>query len=129
MSIATRSPPLRITELETSISLPGAMLVGVVNAVGGGVLRSVLHRTPEVFRPGELTALAAFGGTLAYAGLAVGLHLEENFAGMFAIGVVAAINLVSRRYRVQTRAAWRLPKRAPQRRKRRAAAFVTDGHQ
>jgi uncharacterized membrane protein YeiH len=98
--------------LAASISLAGAMLVGVVNAVGGGVLRSVLiNRTPDVFRPGELTALAALGGTLVYAALAVGLRLPENVAGAAAIVLVAATNWVSRRYRVQTRAAWSLQAR------------------
>jgi uncharacterized membrane protein YeiH len=93
--------------LAASISLPGAMLVGVVNAVGGGVLRSILlHRTPHVFRPGELTALAAFAGTLCYAGLAIGLRLDENAAGLSAIALVTGTNWISRRYRLQTRAAW-----------------------
>ena len=93
--------------LAASISVAGAMLVGVVNAVGGGVLRSVLlHRTPVVFRPGELTALAALFGTLCYAGLAIGLHLNENAAALAAIALVAATNWTSRRYRLRTRAAW-----------------------
>ena len=93
--------------LAASISVPGAMLVGVVNAVGGGVLRSlVLHRTPQVFRPGELTALAAFGGTVVYAVLAVALRVNQNAAGLAAIAVVVATNWISRRYRLQTRAAW-----------------------
>jgi uncharacterized membrane protein YeiH len=105
--------------LAISISLPGAMLVGVVNAVGGGVLRSLLlHRTPRIFRPGELTALAALGGTLAYAGLAIGLKLNENAAGLAAIVVVAVTNLTSRRYRLETRPAWSA--RARQRRDSRA---------
>lgn len=93
--------------LAASISVPGAMLVGVVNAVGGGVLRSVLlHRTPVVFRPGELTALAAFAGTLLYAGLALGLKVDDNAAGLAAIALVVALHWASRRYRLQTRAAW-----------------------
>jgi uncharacterized membrane protein YeiH len=93
--------------LAASINWAGAILVGVVNAVGGGVLRSVLiNRTPEVFRPGELTAIAALGGCLLYGGLTSGLHLAENVAGVIAIVVVAATNWASRRYSVQTRAAW-----------------------
>jgi uncharacterized membrane protein YeiH len=98
--------------LAASINVAGAMLVGVVNAVGGGVLRSILlHRTPRVFRPGELTALAAFAGTLFYAGLTAGLHVNENAAGFAAIALVAATNWISRRYRLQTRAAWSLQAR------------------
>jgi uncharacterized membrane protein YeiH len=106
--------------LAVSISLAGAMLVGVVNAVGGGVLRSLLlHRTPRIFQPGELTALAAFGGTLLYAALAVGLHVDENAAGLAAIVLVAVTNWTSRHYRLQTRAAWSA--QARQRRDSRAS--------
>jgi uncharacterized membrane protein YeiH len=93
--------------LAASISVPGAMLVGVVNAVGGGVLRSLLlHRTPVVFRPGELTALAAFAGTLLYASLAVGLKANDDAAGFAAIALVVGLHWASRRYRLKTRAAW-----------------------
>ena len=93
--------------LAASISMAGAMLVGVVNAVGGGILRSVvLHRTPDVFRPGQLTALAAFGGTLLYAALTHWLHIDENIAAIAAIALVAITHWVSRHYRLQTRAAW-----------------------
>jgi uncharacterized membrane protein YeiH len=93
--------------LGVSISVAGAMLVGVVNAVGGGVLRSLLlHRTPRIFRPGELTALAALAGTVLYAALALALHVDENVAGLCAIALVAVTNWTSRRFRLQTRAAW-----------------------
>lgn len=108
--------------LAASINVAGAMLVGVVNAVGGGVLRSVLlHRTPRVFQPGELTALAAFGGTLLYAALSVGLKVDENMAGLAAIALAAATNWTSRRYRLQTRAAWSAEARRRRRGPSRAA--------
>ena len=49
--------------LRAGLSLPGVVLVGVVNAVGGSVLRSLLlNEVPPVFRPGELTALASLMG-------------------------------------------------------------------
>lgn len=106
--------------LAASIGVAGAMLVGVVNAVGGGVLRSLLlHRTPRVFQPGELTALAALAGTLVYAALALGLKVDENAAGFTAIALVTATNWTSRRYRLVTRAAWSA--QARQRRDSRAA--------
>lgn len=93
--------------LAASISVAGAMLVGVVNAVGGGVLRSLLlHRTPLIFRPGELTALAAFAGTLLYGLLALALKVDDNAAGFAAIALVVSLHWASRRYRLQTRAAW-----------------------
>jgi uncharacterized membrane protein YeiH len=109
--------------LAASINWAGAVLVGVVNAVGGGVLRSVLiNRTPEVFRPGQLTAIAALGGSLVYGVLTLGLHLAENIAGAVAIVLVAGTNWVSRRYSVQTRAAWSV-----QARRRRDSLSVRSG--
>lgn len=45
------------------VSLLGILLVGLVNAVGGGVLRAVLMvREPQLFRPGKLEAMAALIG-------------------------------------------------------------------
>jgi uncharacterized membrane protein YeiH len=42
-----------------------AILLGVITAVGGGVIRDILTGdTPMVFRDGELYALAALGGCL-----------------------------------------------------------------
>ena len=53
-----------------------------------------------------MNKLAAFGGTLCYAALALGLRQDENAAGLAAIALVAGTNWISRRYRLQTRAAW-----------------------
>lgn len=103
--------------LSASISVAGAVLVGVVNAVGGGILRNLLlHRTPEVFRPGQLTAIAALLGTLLYAALTLGLRVDENLAGSAAIALAAGTNWASRHFRFQTRAAW--SREARQRRRR-----------
>jgi uncharacterized membrane protein YeiH len=66
----------------------------------------LLHRTPRIFRPGELTALAALAGTMLYAALTLALRVNENVAGLAAIALVALTNWTSRRYRLQTRAAW-----------------------
>ncbi len=46
--------------IQAGLSLPAVTLVGVVNAVGGGILRDILMRQePEIFRPETLMALAA----------------------------------------------------------------------
>ena len=49
-----------------------AIFVGTVTAVGGGAVRDVLSgETPVVFLPGELYAIAAFVGAVAYATIVV----------------------------------------------------------
>lgn len=58
---------LRVTSL--GLGPVTAALLGVVTAVGGGILRDLLAgETPAVFRSGELYALAALAGILALLG-------------------------------------------------------------
>lgn len=79
-------------------------LIGVVNAVGGGVLRDVLMRQePEIFQPGTLTALAALAGCVTYLALANGLSVHPAAAGWAAIGVTFAVRSASVRFGLKTR--------------------------
>ena len=56
--------------LANGISAAPAILVGIVTAVGGGALRDVFTgQPPEIFKPGQLRALAVLGGVLVYVGL------------------------------------------------------------
>src|SRR5688572_23604550 len=72
--------------LAASIGVAGALLIGVVNAVGGGLLRNViLRQTPEVLAPGKLTALAAFAGAAIYSVLSLWLDVEDKWAGAVSI--------------------------------------------
>jgi uncharacterized membrane protein YeiH len=98
--------------LSASIGVVGAMLVGVVNAVGGGFLRSViLRQTPEVLKPGRLTALAAFAGAVVYLLLCRGFHVGEQLAGWATVALVAGLRFASVRYQLTTRPAWSLESR------------------
>src|SRR5262245_36855697 len=55
------------------LSILGVMLVGVVNAVGGGVLRAILvGQVPHLFKPGTLEAVAALLGCGVFLGLTKG---------------------------------------------------------
>lgn len=57
------------------LALPAVILVGVINAIGGGLLRDILTREePWVFRPGQLYVLAVFIGCLVFMGLKT-LHI------------------------------------------------------
>lgn len=56
--------------LGAELSAPAAVLVGVVNATGGGALRDVLAREePLMFKPGQFYVLAALAGTALFVGL------------------------------------------------------------
>jgi uncharacterized membrane protein YeiH len=73
--------------LVKGLNPPAAMLVGMVNATGGAILRSVISgREPHLFRPGKLEAVAALLG-----------------CGLFTIVAVFVIRLWSVAFGVSTR--------------------------
>jgi uncharacterized membrane protein YeiH len=91
---------------QAGLSLPGVVLVGVVNAVGGSVLRSVLMQEPqEVFRPGELTALASLLGCLVHLTLTLAFAVDARVAAVVTIGFVTFLRVASTRYGWRTQPA------------------------
>jgi uncharacterized membrane protein YeiH len=86
------------------LSAPALCLIGVINAVGGGVLRDVLlHREPEVFRPGTLASVAALAGCLLYLLLTDVFHADPSTAGWSAVVLTFIIRFVSIYLRLETR--------------------------
>jgi uncharacterized membrane protein YeiH len=89
---------------QAGLSVPAVTLVGVVNAVGGSILRDVLVRQePEIFRPGTLTALAALTSCLVFLALVAGIGLSPSLAAWPAILMAALVRTVSVRYDLRTR--------------------------
>lgn len=79
-------------------------LVGLANAVGGGVIRDVLMRQePQLFRPGTLNALAALPACIAYLALTIHASLAPEVAGWLATGLAFAIRVASTRLDLRTR--------------------------
>ena len=65
-----------------------AILVGVINAAGGGLLRDIITREePLVFKPGQFYILTAFGGSAAFVFLTVYLEVPATQAGLMAIAL------------------------------------------
>jgi uncharacterized membrane protein YeiH len=92
-----------ITGLELSLnaglSPPAAVFVGVVNAVGGGVLRDVLvRREVSIFVPGPPAALAALAGCVVYLALIRGVGYGGAAAGVVSVIAVFAIRVAAIRY-------------------------------
>jgi uncharacterized membrane protein YeiH len=87
------------------LSLPGSILVGMVNAVGGSILRSVLvAREPHLFKPGTMEASAALIGCGIFVLLSRTDWLNEAPAAWVTIVSVFVIRVLAVRYRLQTRA-------------------------
>jgi uncharacterized membrane protein YeiH len=87
--------------LEAHIAPAGAVLVGVVNAVGGGILRDVLvNEEPLIFKPGEWYALIAAIGTGAFVVLELAIApLRGTVAALLSIGLIVALRLLAIRGR------------------------------
>jgi uncharacterized membrane protein YeiH len=81
--------------LAAGLPLISAVVVGTVNAVGGGVLRDVLVREePLIFKPGEFYALAALAGCVLYMGLVV-VGVGDEVAALAGIAVAFSLRLLS----------------------------------
>lgn len=92
--------------LGLGLAAGAATFIGVVNAVGGGLLRDVLVREePFLFKPGEYYALVAAAGAGLFCLLAAELAWHPPRAAAVAIAVTFALRLVSHRLGWMTRPA------------------------
>lgn len=90
--------------LEAGLSLLGVVVVGMVNAVGGGILRDVLLRQPVgMFLPGTLEQAAALVGCGLFLLLLKGFGLSEVAAAWVTIVFVFTLRVLAIRYRIQSR--------------------------
>ena len=71
-----------------------AVLVGISNAVGGGMLRDVLiAQEPLIFKPGQFYALAALGGALTFYALRLWLGLPAYDSALGTILAAFAVRM------------------------------------
>ena len=74
--------------LSADLAVPAAILVGVINAAGGGLLRDIITREePLVFKPGQFYVLTAFGGSVTFVFLTQYLEMPATKAGLVAVAV------------------------------------------
>jgi uncharacterized membrane protein YeiH len=93
----TRAIPLEL-------SLPGIALVGVLNAVGGSVLRDVImRREPHLFRPGTLEAVAALAGCIVFLSLTTLGAVGQVTAAWVTVAVAFAVRAAAVKCGVETR--------------------------
>ena len=82
--------------LSAGLGPTAAVFVGVVNAVGGGLLRDVLTRDePLVFRPGQFYVLVALAGAVTFVFLAAQLHIAPTTAAFAAIGLTFVFRILT----------------------------------
>jgi uncharacterized membrane protein YeiH len=81
-----------------------AILVGVFNATGAGIIRDVLVREePVIFKPGQFYAGAAIVGTVLYVSLVVLFHADQTWAALAAIATAFILRLLSVKFNWRTR--------------------------
>jgi len=81
---------------EAGLAIPACIFVGVVNAVGGGLIRDVLVREePLTFKPGQFYIIASFLGVSGFMLSAVFFQLPLLPSAMLAIAITFVFRLLA----------------------------------
>ena len=81
---------------EAGLAIPACIFVGVVNAVGSGLIRDVLVREePLLFKPGQLYVIASLLGVAIFTLLAVFVHAPVVPSAISAIAVTFVFRLMA----------------------------------
>lgn len=82
----------------------GAIMVGVFNATGAGLIRDVLIREePIIFKPGQFYAGAAIMGCSVFVASVTLLHLDQTVAAVIATATAFLIRILSVKYDWKTK--------------------------
>ena len=82
--------------LRAGLSTPAAVLVGVVNAAGGGLLRDILTREePLMLKPGQFYVLASLTGCLVFVALGYGAAVPPENAAWIAVGATFLLRILA----------------------------------
>jgi uncharacterized membrane protein YeiH len=96
--------------LAQGIPIPGVVLVGVINGVGGGLLRDVLVReTPRLLLPGQYSALVVLVACGAFVALTRWLGMEATPVALVSIALFFVIRALTVRYKWTTSSLLRQP--------------------
>lgn len=82
--------------LRADMNVLPAIMLGVITATGGSMLRDVLSgEAPVVLRPGTLYAIAATVGSIAFVLATVWLGVVKEFAALFAIVLAVGLRVIA----------------------------------
>jgi uncharacterized membrane protein YeiH len=100
--------------LNANFGILAAIMIGVINASGGGLLRDVLVREePLLFKPGQVYVLAALVGAGLFVLLLKEFHETVETAGLLAVGATFLVRLLAIIFNWKTVAVVRIPPPAP----------------
>ena len=87
------------------LSVEASLVVGTINAVGGGLLRDVLVRDePLLFKPGQFQALIAAAGCGTFALLRLQFELKDTTAAYITIALTFIVRMLAIRFNWKTEA-------------------------
>jgi uncharacterized membrane protein YeiH len=90
--------------LQAGIPMAGVVLIGVVNGMGGGLLRDlVAGDTPAALKPGQFYVSAIIFVCIVFLGVTYGLGVDKQYAAWGIIGLFFAIRMLSIRYDWRTK--------------------------
>jgi uncharacterized membrane protein YeiH len=90
--------------LQAGIPLPGVVLIGVVNGMGGGLLRDlVVGDTPAALKPGQVYVSAIIFVCIFFLVLTYGLGVNKELAAWGVIALFFVIRMLSIRYDWRTK--------------------------
>ena len=92
------------TALQADLVPLAAVLVGVFNAIGAGLIRDVLIREePIIFKPGQFYAGAAIAGCTLFVLMVTLGGIDATVSALVATGTAFSIRLLSVRFNWQTK--------------------------
>ena len=90
--------------LQAGIPMPGVVLVGVVNGMGGGLLRDLMvGDTPAALKPGQVFVSAIIFVCIVFLVLTYGLGANKELAAWAIVALFFAIRMFSIRYDWRTK--------------------------
>ena len=91
--------------INNGLGISAAILIGTLNAIGGGLIRDVLTREEaSLLKPGQWYAGIAFGGSALFCLLSRLLRVAPAVAGTLVVLVAFTARILAYRYDLRTRA-------------------------
>ena len=89
--------------LIASMSIPAAVMIGTINAVGGGLLRDIIVRVePLMLKPGQFYVVAALLGSSLFAVITAITTMTASDAALISIGATFLFRVLAIRFNWQT---------------------------
>jgi uncharacterized membrane protein YeiH len=96
---------------EADLAIPACIFVGVVNAVGSGLIRDVLVREePLLFKPGQFYVIASVLGVAGFTLLAFVFHSSLVPSAILAIAITFVFRILAILFDWKTRSVMRAPR-------------------